>query len=319
MVIRIGPHSATIRGKGSHEPALVEYANAGELEAAVAVQANAFHKQGARDVTILIEEHLLQRRTLDGLPPMSSKLLRELVDRQQSRFFRRTGGPLVTNARWSSAARGVEAVALAVAVEQAWLDGAVAALTQSGLRVKHITDGQGVVPLWPRTHEALLHQKARRVALRLCGVGTMLWGSVLAAHLVRLVTTERRLDRELERLREPAAAVQAIRGRMRNVERSREVLDHTGRRALALRHSLGRILVSLPDSAYLTSLTLDTSGTAVLAGAARDPDMALAVMERESGLAGLRSDGRGRMVDGTMGRRWERLALEAGSASSSDP
>lgn len=290
-----------------------------QLAAVLREAADGYRSHGTRRSQIRVAPTLLQRRVLEGLPPMSASLLREMAAKQQDRFFRRTGSALVTDARWAPLAEGQARTAVAIAAEGPWIDAAILALSDAGLKVVSIRDESGAFELTPISHAAIVRQRGLRRMRVLTVAAVAAWVIVLSCHLLRLTATERHLDRAIARLQEPAAAVRAIQQRVRNLDRARAALDQTRAQGLRFREALSRVLMALPDSAYLTSLTLDRTGAAMLSGAAREPAQVVAALERKSGLANIRSAEHGGLMDGAFGRRWERFSVKAGAGKRGDP
>jgi Tfp pilus assembly protein PilN len=138
------------------------------------------------------------------------------------------------------------------------------------------------------------------------------WLAVAGSYVAHLHRAERALDETLLRLREPVASVRALTARVRSVEQMNAVLAHSARAGASVTRTVASVIVALPDSAYLTSLAVDAAGTAMIAGAAREPAEVQAAIERGTRLSGIHSEEPGTFGDGMLGRRWVRFDLRAG-------
>ncbi len=259
---------AEVLGPGAPWAAEAAFATPGELADAIARLAAEAPRNGKRvRMTVALEPPLVQVRSLADLPPVKPADLATLVAAQSSRFFRRNGSALVTDATWETNGDGPR-VARAAAADEPWLEAIAAGARTAG-------------------------------------------GALYAA---RLVVGLRQTKRELARLARPAAAVLAARRDLRDASALIETLNQAAAQREVVAARLGRISPALPDSAFLTSLTLDASGSGVLTGLARRAADVVARLEARGAVAHPRLDGPV-LRERTAGRDWERFTILFGRES----
>lgn len=238
---------------------------------------------------VKLEPPLAQIRTLEGLPPVRAAALRALVSQQAGRFFRKNGKPLVTDAVWIKRSRGQAPVARAAAVEEPWVEAILAGARESGLMLEAIRP-QGEGASLGRLTLLSPAERARRwrtelLALkRLALIAALLWVAAAVAFLVRLQHERAAVERELHQLSQPALAIGAAHRKLTEAARMVETIARAERERARMLVRLDGVTAALPDSVYLTSLTLDdSSGTVsglsqqavgVLASFERRPDLA---------------------------------------------
>lgn len=271
----------------------------------------------SRRVHVVFGDSIIQRRTLRDLPRVRAGILRELVQAQQKRYFRRNGRTLVTDARWTEAADDAGRCVAAVAVDERLAEAVLEGISQAGLVVERASDTAGTFRLVPDGVRALRLEQQRRQARRLLAVALVMWLCAGITYGVALRLRERALDTELARLAPAMASLREARRKIGQAEGWVGAVDAMGHSRDAMRLNLGRILLSLPDSSYLTSLTLGEDGTASLSGTAREATGVAARIEQRTGLSNVHIDGTPLIV-ASPGRRWERFSIRTGRGNSAE-
>lgn len=265
-----------------------------------------------RALDVLVERPVAQLRRLTDLPPVRQATLRTLVQTQSTRYFRRNGVPLVTDAIWAheSGSRVARLCAVDVTLLEAIADGAGAA----GLRLESVApaEGAGLSLLPPSTRAARLARRKRSLA-RWALIAVGLWGFVGTSYLVRLGLESRRVEAELNRIEAPAAALRALRQEMRTARKMTEAVAATERSEHDLTRWLAAVTLALPDSAFITSLSLSALGRSSATGyAARAAEVAVG-FERAAGIREPRLEGHpAREV--LLGREWDRFTVAFGDS-----
>lgn len=313
---------AEVAGAGSPWTAEAPFANPAELADAIARLAAEAPRNSKRvHMAVALEVPLVQVRALADLPPVKPHDLATLVAAQAGRFFRRNGAPLVTDATWESNDAGAR-VARAAAAEEPWLDAIAAGARSAGITLTSLVPvdapGLSLLPGGVKAERRL----AERMAVRRWGaavVGTwLLLGGLYAA---RLVLGLRETKRELARLAMPAAVVVAARRELRDAAALIETLDQSAAQRQAVAGRLARIAAALPDSAFLTSLTLDARGAGVLTGLARRAADVVARLDARGAVAHPRLDGPV-LRETAAGKEWERFTItfgERGTGNGANP
>jgi hypothetical protein len=303
----------TVRWSGT-----VAYENAEEMGAAIRdllTGGTLPERPGVLDVEI--EKPLVQVRSLRGLPPVSTPKLRGIVSTQSGRFFRKNGKPLVIDAVWDGRS-GPDRVALAVAVEEPWVEAIAEAAHASGVRLASL--GPAGLPGGRRFRllspgQRKRYRRDQLLALkRLAAAATALWLFAAATAAGRMHAERARLDSEIVRLEAPVAAM----------GRAGRALDSASRmvRGIATAEAdRGRILATLtaisaalPDSAYITALTLDRRGRGELTVVARHSSEVLAAFEQSTELVSPQLEG-GVVRETSAGREWERFTVTLGGVA----
>ncbi len=267
-----------------------------------------------RRLLALVAPPLVQLRTLGGLPPVRTPALRGLVQHQAGRFFRKNGVPLVTNATWIREGQGAHRVrARAAAVEEPLVEAIAAGSREAGLTlvdVRALPEAAGVpLSLVPASLARARRRSSARGITRLGVAVVLLWLGLASAWVAKTRQERRAITVELQSLREPAAAVLAVRRKVGETRGMLAVLaaDDAARGAPA--QLLARLAATLPDSAFLTTVAVDSLGHGSLAGYARRASAVVALLER-SGMVG-QPTLRGEVVrEPIAGRDWERFTLE---------
>lgn len=307
------------RGRESERIGECSYGENEQLGPCVRQFAVLAREQGAiKRGDVVLGASVVQRRLLTELPQVRSAVLRELVQQQQKRFFRRNGRPLVTDAVWEQNREKTGRHVIALAVEERLVEAVVAAMIEGGLRVGRVTDEAGRFHLMPRGIVAVQRDiQWYQTRLLLIASGVAL-AAGLAGRWARLRLAERALDTQLTQLAPALAGLREARRRLGEAEDMVRTIDAEASTRGDVRQRLARIVLSLPDSAYLTSLALERTGAASLSGTAKEAAAVVSALEKGRGLRRIRLDGQ-QLIDGTGGRRWERFSILAGGEESSQP
>jgi hypothetical protein len=267
-----------------------------------------------RVAEVQLEAPLVQVRRLTDLPPVRGSALPALVANQATRFFRRNGKPLVTNAAWERRGRRAPRIAIAAAVEEPWLDAIVTGLRAAGLGVRAIRPAGCRLLLLPKDERLARARRARLRIARLAVLASLLWLAVAGLSLNRLVHDAAALDRELARFEPARASVLAARRRYDEAVAMIRAVERADRARGAVAARTAAILLALPDSAFLTSLHVAGGAAGELSGSARRPSDVIAALERNGAVAAPRLAAPAtRDVIGA--REYERFTLRFGSAS----
>lgn len=302
------------------------FGDADQLSAAIGalvVEAPVLRCAGA--VEVVVEPPLVQLRTLNDLPPVRTRALAAIVAHQSGRFFRKNGKPLVTDAVWIGGQRllwprrpGPPPVARAAAIEAPWVEAIVKGARDAKLPIPTIspgsTAGEPCMDLMTPAERVARRRQARGLTRRLAAVAVALWLGVGALYLVRLITTRHGLDIEVARLRKASEAVIAARRTVHETDAMVRTVDGQAAERGALLRTMGAILTALPDSAYLTSLELDQSGSGMLTGVARRAANVMASLDRTGAAPGARLEG-APLPESSNGPRVERLTVRFGQGA----
>lgn len=266
-------------------------------------------------VRVELERPVVQSRILQDLPPVSLSALRPMVERQSHRYFRKNGTPLVVDACFvnrSEPRKGVQIVAIEEPVVTAISDGVAAA----GLVLERVTPSglPQTLSLLPPQERERRHRESR-VSLRRLGMAVgVLWllaGTVLVLSTLR---QRRSVDRELALLAEPVAAMAGLKREIATGSTMIAAVQSDRARSSAMIHFLAAVTAALPDSAFLSSLTVDSAGRGFFGGFARRSSEVVARLERSAVVVAPRLEVQpGREVLG--GTEWERFSITFGSVS----
>jgi hypothetical protein len=272
------------------------FADPGELGYAIAsLAAESAIPTRNLGLRVTLDRSVVQVRTLADLPSVKRADLRALVANQAHRFFRKNGKRLVTDAAWARRTRGLPPAAIAAAVEEPWLDAIAEGATAAGLQLQTIAPDLGLPAA--RLELVTLSQRARReqtgrLTLKRIGAATgLLW--FIAATLVigRVHRETHQIERELAALEQSAAAVVKLRREIGEAVAMIDALDQADQQRSAILGRLAAIVASLPDSAYLSSVTIDRQGVGTLTGAAPQAARVVAALDRDGAVAGPRLAG----------------------------
>jgi hypothetical protein len=298
------------------------FSNADELSAAIGalvVEAPALRLSSMVEVNV--EPPLVQLRTLTDLPPVRPRALAALVAHQPARFFRKNGKPLVTDAVWIGARRlrwrrpMLARSARAAAIELPWVEAIVLGLRQAGLPAPAISAGavgEGArMDLLPAAERAARRRQRVGLTRRLAFMAFALWLGVAALYVGRLAVIRRRLGAESARLHNASEAVIGARRALHETDAMVAAVETQSlERQLVLRQ-LGKLLTTLPDSTYLTSLELTQDGSGMMTGGARRAAELVAALDRGGIVANPRLEG-APLPEVANGRRAERFTLRFG-------
>jgi hypothetical protein len=265
-----------------------------------------------RRLTATLERPPVQLRTLTDLPSVKPRELTALVAHQASRFFRQNGKPLVTDAVWIG--HGSFRVAKAAAVEEPLVEAILNGARAAGIVIESIGPAECDAPLlllpgWERAARA----RRRRRTLRFAMLATAgLWVAVVSGFLARVVLERRAVERELTALQAPLHAVLDARHVMHAAEATVRAVGEAQRGRGQASALLGAIAAALPDSAVLTSLTLNTDGSGVVSGLTKVAADVLARLERSGAIASPRFEGP-IVKEAIAGREWERFTIVIGN------
>ena len=313
---------AEVAGSGAPWTAEAHFASPAELADAIArLAAEAPRNDKRVRMTVALDVPLVQLRTLTDLPPVKPHDLVALVAAQAGRFFRRNGAPLVTDAVWESKDGGAR-IARAAAAEEPWLDAIAAGARSAGITLMSLAPvdapGLSLLPGGLKAERRLAERAAvRRWVAAVVGTWLLLGGLYAA----RLVLGLRETKRELARLAQPATAVMTARRELRDATALIEALDQSAAQRQAGAARLVRIAAALPDSAFLTSLTLDASGAGVVTGLAQRVADVLARLEARGAVVHPRLDGPV-LRETAAGKEWERFTVifgEGGTGNGAHP
>lgn len=264
---------------------------------------------------VILEPPLVQVRILRGLPPVRRRALRTLVALQAGRFFRRRGEPLLTDAGWAPRTAGQERLAHAAALEERWYTAIAAGARAGGLRLTSVTPSGAsddvALAFVSSDERARQRHRAQRGVHWLAVATALTWVAVIGVLGARWVRDSRRTERELVRLRAPATAVIMARHRMNVAARTVETMVTAERERSVVVRRLAMIVSVLPDSSYLTSLTLDHTESGSMTGSAKQAPQVVAALERREAVTGARLVGP-TVREVAVGHEWERFTIGFG-------
>ncbi len=292
--------------------AVSDFATADELlQVIAALPAQDGFDARAGVVLVCLDRSVVQHRAIRELPPVSAAALAKLVELQQSRFFRRNGTPLVTAARWRREPKAERQVADAFAIEATWLDAIADGVHAAGLRLGRVRLIDADLELIPPQQRQRRDLRAYRLTRILLAANLCLWLLLPAIHVGQLLVAERQADRRLAELRQPATAVRNARRELDRASAMTSAIARSSARQMAMTRRLAGLAAALPDSAYLVSLSFDSTGNGLIAGAAPAAAMVMARLERARGFDGVRLEGDPTQDGATSGR--ERFTLRFGT------
>ena len=320
MIVRVGSDvvTATIQGR-RQQPLWAGETARGEgegVDAAVERLLSQVPKELDSPVTLEVEPPLAQIRRLDSLPPVRGAALSTLVGHQAGTFFRKNGHPLVTDAAWLPALKDSPRQALLAAIDLELAEALSAAATRAGVGLDRITvaDIPEARRFDLRSPEARAEQagRASQSLARLAWSVATLWALAALCWTARLGLEARHIRSELNRL----AGARAVLIKGQAVRHRAEQMIETLESGAAARHQLQdrtqALLAALPDSAYLSGLSLDTLGNGLLTGGARHATDAVAALEHAHAAVNPRQEG-STSPDPLGSANWERFTIRLGS------
>lgn len=301
--------------QGAGDVTTLPYADADGLADTIASLAPAdARSRRSWTMLVLVEPPLLQRRTLKDLPPVRDAALRELVAQGCARFFRQNGHALLSAATWTANGPSAERVAHAVAVEEVYAEAIVAGAARGGFELEDIVAGEETgkrLSLLPVAERKKRDERRWRRA-GMAAVGAVLLGIAVGGVLLIQVRAERqRVGEALARLKAPVSELAAARLSLDSALVAVLAMQATESQRLTVASRLYDAVRVLPDSAYLTSLTLDRTGTGSLEGRAMRTDQVEAHFGVMRAFAPVRLSSSGTR-DSIAGRAWERFTLGLG-------
>jgi hypothetical protein len=266
-----------------------------------------------RRLSVVVERPLVQLRRVADMPPVRERVLKALVQTHAGRLFRRNGTPLVTDAIWvgHNGTRAAQMCAIETPVLEALAEGARAA----GLRLESVvpTDGTRLSLLPPSTRAAQLF-RLRRSATRWGVAALSAWSVVAASYFGRLTLERRRVEAELTRLEKPAAALVALHAEMRAAREMVGAVDAAEKSGHTLGRRLADVAVAVPDSAFLSSLTISSDGRGVVTGYARQAAEVAASFDRSARIRTPKLEGH-QTKEFLFGREWDRFTISLGDSA----
>jgi Fimbrial assembly protein (PilN) len=266
-----------------------------------------------RRMLVIVEPPLVQRRSLADLPPVRQAELTRLVARAAPRFFRQNGHPLVSAAAWAQEGLPPQRVVRAAAIDAEVAEAIVTGARRAGLRLEDIlvAGEKSPLSLLPPAERERRQRREWQGVLRLAVMVSALWLVVAVVAGIRLRIDVSQLDAELARLREPRQALLAARQAMDSAGDMLAALDHAqASRTLVATHLMA-LVKALPDSTFLTSITLDHTGNGTATGRTQGVGGLVEALEATPGLGAVRLEG-ATVRDTAPGTRWERFSLRLG-------
>jgi hypothetical protein len=277
-------HGVVFDRAGEQARPPIAFGSPEELEAAIvaATSTSGLHGRSPA-IEVVIGSGLLQQRTLTDVPPVPTRMMREMIARSASRYFRQNGHALVTGAEWVQEEDRGQVVA-AMAVDSLVIQAVLAGARQAHTRVASIVPEHApTISLLPREEVASRRRRqwiatgwlaAGMACLWLLAIGVTAGGRWREAH---------EIDRELRRLQGPRESLM----RARSAMDSADGLVRTLRSARVERHIVARALAevsrSLPDSSVIDEL-LVSSDSGRIRGRSVRPGGVLKALERANQL-----------------------------------
>ena len=263
-----------------------------------------------RQLHLELESPLLQVRHLANLPPVGSGALQQLVAEQAGRYFRHSGAELVTDARWlGRRRRDQERPALAVAAEVRILFSIIEAARTAGFTVATLSPaGHPGLDLRPASLRTLHHGQRQRATRRLAAAALTLWLGVIVAAVGRFLAERQAVVRELTSLSAPLEAIRRARISMDRASVELEAVAQAERERGQLARAVLKLADALPDSAIITSASVDAEGRGTVSGLAARPLEVVVRLEQSGALLRPRLTG-SPGPEAVGGTRWERFTI----------
>lgn len=244
--------------------AQAEYATVEELTRAIAeLGAAEGAPRGRHRVHVTLDPGIAQVRRLAEIPPVGERALGDMVALQSSRFFRRNGKPLVTDARWLERKKRNRKTVIAAAVEEPVLDAIAGGISAGGLAIGPIRPaGDEASRLRFRSRAAVSRRalELRRQARALLLLGAVAWLAAAVTGAVRIRNHSAAIRAEIAALEEPARAAIEARRALNEAAAAVDAIAATeaARGAMALR--LAHAVDTLSDRSYLSNIDLLAEG-----------------------------------------------------------
>ncbi len=284
-------------------------------DAICALLAEAPRPTGTIETQVLLHRPMAQIRHLEGLPPVRGKVLAAMVEHQASTFFRKNGHPLVTSAGILPARGDQPQRTLMAAIDVDLADALVEGIGRAGLTIDGCTvadlPGAEALDLLPLAARQTRDRRRLRSLSQAAFVAALAWAMAIGSWAVREGAAVHRTRSELTRLagaRKALLTGQAVRHQAEELLIS---LDEANAGRHRLQDQFLAVASALPDSAYLTTLTLDTLGRGLLTGGAHRATEVVSALERSHAAPNPRLDG-AVAPDPFNGARWERFTILTG-------
>lgn len=283
-ILTVGPRlleARLQRGSSVLWSGQVEYHSTADLAEAIArlVAEPDLIKPG-KSLLVELERPVVQLRTLNDIPPVRAGLVRQAVEQQEHRYFRKNGVPLVLDAV-RIGRRGHHPV-LAAATEEPVIAAIVEGAQAGGFQL------QDVRPLeWRNRGLSLLPSAERERRFRLARLSlrrtvivvVLLWLMVTAIGVASHMRQLQAVNREIATLARPVAALREARHQLALARETIAVLDHQQGNRTRVVALMSAIAGALPDSSFLTSLTLESDGSGRITGYASRASEVLARLD----------------------------------------
>ena len=238
-----------------------------------------------RSVCISLHPPVVQRRTLAGLSPVGTRDLKRMVAAQASRFFRGGRLPMVTDAVWVRRSCAAGPVALAAAAELRIVQAILAAAGEAGLLVRAAgieAEPGRWLSLFPAKPGQSKEWRRTLLLSVIAAIGVLfLAGTAIVG---RTILERRRLDREIAALRPAAAALDSLARLAADARHALNTVEAARRSRHRLLQVFSAVVLALPDSAYLTALSLSADGQGTATGMAQRPSEVITRLEKHGGV-----------------------------------
>lgn len=234
-----------------------------------------------KEVEVVLHGDLCQVRTLEGLPEVSRRALKRMIQLQPTRYFRGSDGQLITDAQWLQTSKGAPVTARATAVDRSLVEAIIARVAEAGLWCSEIS----VDPVANGNRRFILHRGSRRspgtrrASLRLVLTTAALWLLVPCVYTARLVIQEHSVRAELAALDGAVSAVASARREMGEARQMIQVITEARRSRQDGMFALATVSAELPDNAFLTSYNYDHGMSAISGYAERLAEVMAALEE----------------------------------------
>ena len=325
LAIEPGRISAVVPGSGKPRwAAEATWADDDHLAALIADLA-AERPAGSKRAVVVLAEPVARLKQVRGLPAMSRRDLQAHVRLHSRRYFLQNGIPLVTDA---AAVARPDRLALLAAAPVPTIDAISRGLEAAGLACDGIHPAAGLDPgtdspfalanaaaRMRRAPLSLLPESTRLGRMRQRRRSLVRWAvlaivSLFAALTSTTVAASRRTAAaagELSRIEAPLLAALQVRRDLDSATAALNAISgaHAERRERSL--FLARLAATLPDSAFLVTLSLDSAG-GTLSGYAPNAAGVLALLERRGVVTQARFQGplTREMVNG---REYQRFSM----------
>lgn len=288
----------------------------------------------------------LHLKTVNELPPLSARELRAHVNIGSARYFV-ADGPVVTDAAWLDApGRAAVMAAVSAVLADAVCRGAVSAglglrdIVPAPMAMRHmlvakahlLTDELGpfavaigcalgperTLSLLPVADRAKWRALRIRTWRRVGAIAAVLVLVVAGVHVAALAWSVRQLRGHLAAVAPRATRALSIRGDLNNLTAAVHMLESWRSSPARILPMLTGLARSLPDSSFLTRVTVDSHGTVLVAGFAKEGAAVSAAIEHVPGAGRPTLDGALAKED-VGGARWDRFGVRFQLARAGSP